>query len=106
MISNDTPEHTATCTGISLALFGVRTNDGLALRILEMHAGVTTSALDKTRCNKLLPSLSLYESANKPAGGKCAPYVSNEMHKSIFPFSKAVFRAVPPCCFKTDGYII
>jgi hypothetical protein len=93
MISNDTPLHTATCTGISLALFGVCTNDGLDLRIAEMHAGVTTSALDKTRCSKLL----LNESANKPSRGSCAPYVSNEMHAFIFPDSKAVLRAVPPC---------
>ena len=100
MISNDTPEHTATCTGISLALFGVRTNDGLALRILEMHAGVTTSALDKTRCNKLLPSPSLYEPENKPARGSCTPFISKDMHNSIFPLSKAAFKVVAPCCFK------
>ena len=98
MISNDTPLHTATCTGISLALFGVCTNNGLDLRIAEMHAGVTISALDKTRCSKLLPSLSLYESANKPAGGSCAPYVSNEMHEPIFPVLKAVLTTVVPCC--------
>jgi hypothetical protein len=102
MISKDTPEHTATCTGISLALLGVRTNDGLDLSISEMHAGVTMSALDRTRCSKLLPSLSWNESENKNAreGGSCTPFISNEMHNSIFPFSKAIFRAVDPHCFR------